>query len=98
MKKPPCPVKNDSGENVSNNFNLNGNKSQCTLLLNYLKKHKSCSSIEATHNLDIVHPPRRIADLRSRGHIIDTIWSYEPTPCGRLHKVGRYHLIKEASV
>lgn len=83
---------------MTRNFSFNSTKAQCSRLLNYLREHKSCSSIEATHILDIVHPPRRVKDLRSKGHIIDMVWSYETTPCGRIHKVGRYHLIREADI
>lgn len=93
MKKPPFPAKNDSSEYISNNFN--SGKAQYARLLNYLREHKSCSSIEATRELDIIDPRRRIKDLWERGHRIDMVWSHEPTPCGRVHRVGRYYLIKE---
>lgn len=77
-------------------MSFNSAKAQCARLLAYLRKHKSCSSIEATRELDIIDPRRRIKDLREQGHRIDMVWSHEPTPCGRIHRVGRYYLISEA--
>lgn len=76
---------------------FNSAKAQCERLMNYLREHKSCSSIEATRELDIIDPRRRIKDLREHGHHIDMVWSYETTPCGRVHRVGRYYLVKEAA-
>lgn len=75
---------------------FNSAKAQCARILAYLREHKSISTIEATSKLDIIHPPRRIKDLREKGYLINMVWSCEPTPCGRMHRVGRYYLIQEA--
>lgn len=96
MKKRDNPNSKPSRPKQQGDSNFNSAKAQCARLLAYLRKHKSCSSIEATQKLDIIDPRRRIKDLRDKGHHIEMIWSYEPTPCGRIHRVGRYHLIAEA--
>jgi hypothetical protein len=91
------PNEKSSRPKTQSDSNFNSAKSQRERLMTSLRAQGSCSSIEATHKLDIIHPPRRIMELRNEGHRIDTVWSYEPTECGRVHRVGRYHLIKEAN-
>lgn len=50
------------------------------------------STVEARRWLDVMHPAMRVLELRAIGLRIDTVWSLEPTECGRLHRMGRYHL------
>lgn len=94
--KRATPVTEAARPKTQSDFTFNSAKAQCERLLNYLQERGSCSSVEATSKLDIIHPPRRIKDLREQGHRIDMVWSYEPTSCGRIHRVGRYYLIVEA--
>lgn len=54
------------------------------------------TSLEASGDLDIVHPPSCIRRLRRRGYDIRTEWAYQATEPGRPpHRVGRYVLIAE---
>ena len=50
------------------------------------------STVEARRWLDVMHPAMRVLELRAIGLRIDTVWSLEPTECGRLHRMGRYVL------
>ena len=50
------------------------------------------STVEARRWLDVMHPAMRVLELRAIGLRIDTVWSVEPTECGRLHRMGRYVL------
>lgn len=97
MSERATPNKEVTRPKTQSDFTFNSAKAQCERLLNYLQERGSCSSVEATSKLDIIHPPRRIKDLREKGHHIDMAWVYEPTECGRTHRVGRYYLIKENS-
>jgi len=39
-----------------------------------------------------------VKELRhNEGHQILTAWSYEPTDCGKLHRVARYVLLKRGA-
>lgn len=50
------------------------------------------STVEARRWLDVMHPAMRVLELRAIGLRIDTVWSLEPTECGRLHRMARYVL------
>lgn len=50
------------------------------------------STVEARRWLDVMHPAMRVLELRNSGLSIDTVWSIEPTECGRLHRMARYVL------
>lgn len=50
------------------------------------------STVEARRWLDVMHPAMRVLELRAIGLNIDTVWSVEPTECGRLHRMARYVL------
>lgn len=57
----------------------------------------SLSTVEARRHLDVMHPAMRVLELRvlelrAIGLRIDTVWSLEPTECGRLHRMARYVL------
>jgi hypothetical protein len=53
----------------------------------------SLSTLEARHELDVLHPAARVMELRARGHPIASTWSFELTPCGETHRVARYALL-----
>lgn len=56
------------------------------------------STIEARRDLDILHPAGRVKELRhNEGHQILTAWSYQPTDCGKLHRVASYVLVKRGA-
>lgn len=52
----------------------------------------SVSTVECRRHLDVMHPAMRVLELRNSGLSIDTVWSIEPTECGRLHRMARYVL------
>ncbi|QBQ97895.1 helix-turn-helix domain-containing protein [Paraburkholderia pallida] len=46
----------------------------------------------ASRKLDIIHPPRRVFELRQLGHDIQTGWCWRTTEAGERHRVGIYSL------
>ncbi|MBB5467238.1 hypothetical protein HDG32_003358 [Paraburkholderia sp. CI2] len=46
----------------------------------------------ASRQLDIIHPPRRVFELRKLGHRITTSWVWRTTEAGERHRVGLYVL------
>lgn len=52
-------------------------RSQCDKLLDYFKEHKIITTYQAFDVLKIHRISARIADLRGRGHRIDTIMHHE---------------------
>lgn len=65
---------------------------QCQSLLDYLRLHGSCTTIEARQSLDIIHPAGRVLDLRKAGEKIDTVWTWDVTEQGKPHRVAKYLL------
>ncbi len=75
----------------------NSASAQRNRLLEALSR-RPISTIEARRDLDILHPAGRVKELRhNEGHQILTAWSYEPTDCGKLHRVARYVLVKRGA-
>jgi hypothetical protein len=64
-------------------------------LLNYLRVHGSCSTIEAREGLDIIHPAGRVLSLRKAGEKIETVWTWDITEQGKPHRVAKYLLAGE---
>lgn len=52
----------------------------------------SITTLEARRDLDILMPASRVKELRNLGEPIMTLWDYQPTDCGRLHRIARYVL------
>jgi len=71
---------------------LNSFAQQCQLLLDYLRVHGSCTTIEARQALDIIHPAGRVLDLRKAGEKIETVWTWDVTEQGKSHRVAKYLL------
>ncbi|MDB0569813.1 helix-turn-helix domain-containing protein [Ralstonia solanacearum] len=46
----------------------------------------------ASRKLDIIHPPRRVFELRREGWHIVTTWVWRITEAGERHRVGLYVL------
>ena len=68
-------------------------KSQCSRLLKYLKNHKrGITTYEAFSVLGIHRISARIADLKARGHKIDTIMHRETDENGMPKIWGQYVL------
>ena len=55
----------------------------------------SVSTLEARHNLDILHPAMRIRELRLEGLDIQTVRVFADTGFGVNHVVARYFLMAE---
>lgn len=65
---------------------------QCQSLLDYLRLHGSCTTIEARTTLDIIHPAGRVLSLRKAGEKIETVWTWDVTEQGKPHRVAKYLL------
>ncbi|WP_186189883.1 helix-turn-helix domain-containing protein [Burkholderia gladioli] len=62
-------------------------------LLEAINMRGGVTTLEAVRFLDIVDPRPRIVELRKEGYRIATLWSLQPSECGRMHRVGRYALV-----
>ena len=51
-------------------------------------------TVYACRQLDILHAPRRIFELRQEGHHIVLTWADRLTEQGKWHRVGVYSLVK----
>lgn len=68
----------------------NDTSTQTKRLLEAIETLGGVSTIEANRYLDILHPPARKLDLIEAGHSVDLLWVYEPSGCGKIHRVGKY--------
>lgn len=60
-----------------------------------LKQSEGLTTLQARHQLDVMHPAQRIVELRKRGYQITTIWTLDYTPEGNVHRVARYVILKQ---
>ncbi|CAK0776008.1 hypothetical protein CCP3SC15_530009 [Gammaproteobacteria bacterium] len=51
------------------------------------------TTLEARHELDVMHPSARIQELREDGYPIITHWTRDRTAEGNPHRVGQYILM-----
>lgn len=70
----------------------NSLEAQRTRLLEHLKAFGSATTIELRRDLDVLQVAARIFELRKFGHVIHTVWTYQQTDCGNLHRIARYVL------
>ena len=56
------------------------------------------TTLQARGELDTLHPAARIQELRSEGHLITTVWTWDFSAAGFPHRVARYVLMPEVSV
>lgn len=69
----------------------NNSAIQRSRILEALKQHGSLSTIDLRRNYDILAPAPRIYELRhDYGQEIDTVWAYQETDCGKIHRIGMY--------
>jgi hypothetical protein len=80
------------------NDHSNSASSQRARIADYLMENICATTVELRDILDILHPAGRVKELRAKGWEIVTIWEYHPTACGKLHRVGKYVLIKAPKV
>lgn len=55
------------------------------------------TTLEARRNLDILHPAMRVKELRGMGYDIATVWVWQATDAGRMHRVAKYVLHSEGA-
>jgi len=68
-------------------------KTQRSRLLKRLQK-KSCTTVEARHELDILGVAPRIYELRHHyGYNIQRSWVYGENPGGSRHRIAKYSLM-----
>ena len=84
----------------SSRHNIQGDYSSstahdCAILLRHLQEVGSFTTIQARNELGVMHPGGRVQNLRDAGYNIKLVWTKEPDPTGRLHRVGRYILSTE---
>lgn len=71
----------------------NSPEAQRNRLLAYLKKHKTITTFQARHMLDIVAPAARIFDLRHRFDLdIEKVMVLATNPGGGQHRIAKYIL------
>jgi hypothetical protein len=68
----------------------NAAETQRQRLVRALEALGNVTTLEAIRFLDIVHPPRRVMELRRDGYGILTTWKHYPTETGQMHRVGCY--------
>jgi len=73
----------------------NSAETQRERVMDALQALGTLSTVEARRHLDVMHPAQRVLELRSLGAEIETVWSVEPTECGRLHRMARYVLVPQ---
>lgn len=79
-------------QNQSNDSSANDSAAQRARLLKALQQ-RSISTLEARHDLDVLHPAARVQELRERGWNILTHWDSQETKPGHVHRVARYVLL-----
>ncbi len=77
---------------IGSNHIGNSKAAQCARILEALHNLGAVTTVECSRYLDIVHPPRRVMELREEGHSITTTWRTDYTEAGEPHRVGRYVL------
>ena len=96
MNKKITPAQKDKQEHQSNKAYSTHTKAQQQRLLTALEKAgaKGITSIQARHELDIIHAPARVYELRHKySKNIRTEWVIEANPHGGDHRVARYVLL-----
>jgi len=73
----------------------NSADAQDARLLHHLKHRGPITSTRARHELDILHPPGRVKELRKRGYNIHMQWVSDNNSNGKPHRVGLYTLLSE---
>lgn len=69
---------------------------QNDMVLDYLKKYKSITQMEATNDLGITRLASRIADLKHAGYTIVSEFEHGKNRFGRPTRYKRYRLDEEA--
>jgi hypothetical protein len=80
------------GAKPTNQSNSEGNttKAQRQRLLATLLSHGTITTLQARHDLDVLHPAARVLELRADGWNIVTIWKHDDTGQASRHRVACY--------
>lgn len=70
----------------------NNAASQRARILQWLRKGKPLTTIDARAHLQIMHPAQRVLELRGLGFPIETVWVMDETPEQGRHRVASYLL------
>ncbi|WP_322104836.1 helix-turn-helix domain-containing protein [Paraburkholderia sp. J41] len=90
MHKQNRRLDHSSFSSIIANWPENTAAHQRARLLEAMKMRGGVTTLEAVRFLDIVDPRPRIVELRKEGYRIATLWSRQPSECGRMHRVGYY--------
>lgn len=81
--------------NISKHQNHNNTLSshaQRARLIQWLEQ-KPITTLQARHELSVMHPAGRVLELRKMGYDILTHWFVDNDSAGRPHRVARYVLV-----
>lgn len=88
-----APQAAQEGTTSKQNHTGNSAEAQRFRAWEWIKRFGSATTIDLRRECDIMMPAARIHELRHKfGCNITTLWVYQPTECGKLHRVARYVL------
>lgn len=61
-------------------------------LLQHLQEKGSITTLQARHELAVMHPAGRVKELRDSGYAITTYWTFDVDSAGVSHRQGLYVL------
>ncbi len=96
MKQKNTPAQNTKQGHQKTKFYSTNVNAQQQRLLKALENAgpDGITTIQARHELDILHPAGRVCELRhDHGKNIQTIWTVETNPNGGEHRVARFVLL-----
>lgn len=71
----------------------NKRPSQVDDAIDYMRKHGSITSLEASIDLGIQSFPKRICEMKQRGYLIGSIWEKGIDRRGKKFRAKRYYII-----
>ncbi len=89
-KKNTPSLREEALLNIFSQHKGNSAETQANRALQGLQALGSLTTFELRKYLDIMHPAGRIKELRSRGYLIQTMWTHCPTDSTTLHSMARY--------
>ncbi|MBU1140884.1 MAG: helix-turn-helix domain-containing protein [Proteobacteria bacterium] len=69
----------------------NSASSQRKRILSWLLSNP-LTTLQARQHLDCMAPAQRILELKNMGHSIQTVWTNDLSPAGKVHRVAKYIL------
>lgn len=92
MKKNKATQKSSHKVNQLNNTSITAQQARILAQLQFVGS-LGLTTIFIRDELNCLHPPGRIRELREQGYIIQTLWTTTDDHCGRRHRVARYVLV-----